>query len=103
VGVVYTFFIYFLTFVLVCTSVFIVLIILMQRPSGNAGFGSALGGGAAESAFGGETTRVLTRGTVYGIVIFFVAALLLSMAYISRKNHSAAHGGMPTPVNVAGK
>jgi preprotein translocase subunit SecG len=78
-----SFFASLLTFVLVCTSVFVVLVILMQRPSTNAGMGSALGGGAAESAFGSDTTKVLTRWTVYGIVTFFIVAFVLSMVHIS--------------------
>jgi preprotein translocase subunit SecG len=93
---VYTFLICFLTLVLVCTSGFIVLVILMQRPSGNAGLGSALGGGAVESAFGGETTKVLTKWTIYGIAVFFIAAMLLSMVYVSQKNHGT--GGDELPV-----
>ena len=32
-----------------------VLVILMQRPSANAGMGAALGGGAAETVFGGDS------------------------------------------------
>ncbi|MDR0595548.1 MAG: preprotein translocase subunit SecG [Puniceicoccales bacterium] len=92
----YAFLTFFLTSVLVCTSAFIILVILMQRPSSNAGLGSALGGGAAESAFGGETTKVLTKWTIYGIVTFFITALLLSMTYISRKNHRSERGELPT-------
>ncbi|MDR2721181.1 MAG: preprotein translocase subunit SecG [Puniceicoccales bacterium] len=97
---VYTFLIFFLTFVLVCASGFIVLIILMQRPSSNAGLGSALGSGIAESAFGGETTKVLTKWTIYGIVVFFIAAMLLAMAYVARKNHSVNEGELPVFVKA---
>lgn len=91
----YTFLISFLTFILVCASGFIVLIVLMQRPSSNAGLGSALGSGAVESAFGGETTKILTKWTIYGIIVFFITAMLLAMAYVSRKNHSAGEGELP--------
>ncbi|MDR1255704.1 MAG: preprotein translocase subunit SecG [Puniceicoccales bacterium] len=99
----YSFWIFFLTFVLVCASGFIVLVILMQRPSSNSGLGSALGSGAAESAFGGETTRVLTKWTIYGIAIFFITALLLSMTYVSRKNHGAGGGRLPTFAEIVEK
>ncbi|MDR3274362.1 MAG: preprotein translocase subunit SecG [Puniceicoccales bacterium] len=92
----YNFLIFFLTFILVGTSGFIILVILMQRPSSNAGLGSALGGGVAESAFGGETTKVLTKWTIYGIAIFFITAMLLSMTYVSRKNRSLEKGELPT-------
>jgi preprotein translocase subunit SecG len=76
----------------------------MQRPSSNAGLGSALGGGVAESAFGGETTKVFTKWTTYGIVIFFITALLLSMTYILRKNHHRSERGeLPTFTETAKK
>jgi preprotein translocase subunit SecG len=75
--------IFLLTFVLVCASVFVVLVILMQRPSTNAGMGASLGGGAAETAFGSDTTKVLTKWTVSGVIVFFVAAFFLSMLHIN--------------------
>ncbi|MDR3144020.1 MAG: preprotein translocase subunit SecG [Puniceicoccales bacterium] len=78
-----SFFLSLLTFILVCVSVFVILIILMQRPSANAGMGAALGGGAAESAFGSETTKILTKWTVSGMVIFFALSFVLSMMHIS--------------------
>jgi protein translocase SecG subunit len=77
-----SFFISLLTFILVCASIFVVLVILMQKPSANAGMGSSLGGGAAESAFGSDTTKVLTKWTVSGVVIFFTVAFALSMLHI---------------------
>jgi preprotein translocase subunit SecG len=76
-----------LTFLLVCVSVFVALVILMQRPSSNAGMGAALGGGAAESAFGGDTTKILTKWTVSGSVLFFTLSFALSMMHIG------CHGG----------
>ncbi len=63
----------------------LILLILMQRPSANAGMGASLGGGAAESAFGGEASNVLTRWTVYGIIAFFLGTLCLSLIHVSRK------------------
>jgi preprotein translocase subunit SecG len=62
---------------LVLLSLFIVLIVLMQRPSANAGMGSSLGGGAAEQAFGAETGNILTRATIWGTIGFFVLAFSL--------------------------
>ena len=79
-----------LTFILVCASVFTVLVILMQRPSANAGMGAALGGGAAEAAFGGDTTRVLTKWTASGIITFFVVSFILSMLTIRAHSHRHA-------------
>ena len=46
--------------------------------------GAALGGGAAESAFGSDTNNILTKGTVYGIILFFLVALGLYLLYQSQ-------------------
>lgn len=43
-----------LTFVLILVSLFLVLIVLMQK-SKDGGMGATLGGGAAEAAFGADT------------------------------------------------
>lgn len=70
-----------LTLVLLLISAFVILIVLMQRTSQSGGMGAALGGGAAESAFGSETSNILTKGTVYGIIAFFLVALGLYLLY----------------------
>ncbi|MGC6423570.1 MAG: preprotein translocase subunit SecG [Lentimonas sp.] len=70
-----------LTLVLLLISAFVVLIILMQRTSQSGGMGAALGGGAAESAFGSETNNVLTKGTIYGTIAFFLVSLSLYLIY----------------------
>ena len=70
-----------LTLVLLLISAFVVLIVLMQRTSQSGGMGAALGGGAAESAFGSETNNILTKGTIYGIIAFFLVALGLYLLY----------------------
>ena len=77
-------FISLLTLVLLLISAFIVLIVLMQRTSQSGGMGAALGGGAAESAFGADTNNVLTKGTIYGIIAFFVIGLALYLFYQSQ-------------------
>ena len=58
-------------------------IILMQKPSANAGMGAALGGGAAESVFGGETANVLLKYTVRISVAFFVLSFVLYIVGIA--------------------
>ncbi len=78
-----------LTLVLILISGFIVLLVLMQRTSQSGGMGAALGGGAAESAFGSDTNNILTKGTIYGIIAFFLVALGLFLLY-----QSAASGKM---------
>jgi len=76
-----TLFISLLTLFLLLISAFVVLIVLMQRTSQSGGMGAALGGGAAESAFGSETNSILMKGTIYGIVAFFLVALSLYLLY----------------------
>ena len=73
-----------LTLVLLLISAFVILIVLMQKTSQSGGMGAALGGGAAESAFGSDTNNILTRGTVYGIILFFLVALGLYLFYQSQ-------------------
>lgn len=72
----------FFTTVLVLASLFIVFVVLLQRGS-EGGAGSAFGGGAAESAFGGETSKVLTRATVITAIVFFVVGLGLYLGQIA--------------------
>jgi len=85
-----------LTFLIIVGSIalvvlcgWLILLILMQKPSANAGMGAALGGGAAESAFGGEASNVLVRWTVYGIIAFFMLTLMLTLGQVYRHHHSA--------------
>lgn len=68
------------TFILLIVCGLMTVIILMQKPSANAGMGASLGGGAAESVFGGETANVLLKYTVRIAVVFFVLSFLLYMA-----------------------
>lgn len=68
---------------LVC--ILVVLVILMQRPSANAGMGSALGGGAAETVFGGESANVLSKMTTALTVILFVLSFGLYLGFVARE------------------
>ena len=69
-----------LLLVLIC--LFAVLVILMQRPSANAGMGSALAGGAAESVFGGGTTEMLGKITYALIALFFLISFGLYLGFL---------------------
>lgn len=71
---------------LVCLLV--VLVILMQRPSANAGMGAALGGGAAETVFGGESANVLSKMTTTLTVILFVLSFGLYLGFVAREKPS---------------
>tara|TARA_X000000368_G_scaffold75326_1_gene55756 strand:+ start:904 stop:1302 length:399 start_codon:yes stop_codon:yes gene_type:complete len=73
-------FISLLTLVLILVSIFVVFLVLMQK-SQSGGMGSALGGGMAESAFGSDTSNVLTKATIYASIAFFIIALILYLLY----------------------
>jgi preprotein translocase subunit SecG len=86
-----------LTFILVLTSLFLVLVVLMQRAKSDGGMGAAMGGGATESAFGAETNNVLSTATIRGAIVFFVLGFILYMANIYQaKHHEAADSKLPT-------
>lgn len=87
----------FLTFVLILASLFMVLVILMQRANSNAGMGSAFGGGVTESAFGAETTNILTRATKWSAVVFFLLSLVLYLLYISQLDRASDSGELDLP------
>ena len=72
----------------------------MQRASSNAGMGSSLGG-AAESAFGAESSNVLTKCTIYCTVAFFVLCFGLYLSYMSRLDQVRDSGALPTIVAPA--
>lgn len=74
----------FLTFVLILVSLFLVLVILMQRGSSSGGMGAAFGGGVAESAFGAETTNILTKATKWASFAFFILSLVLYLLYVHK-------------------
>jgi len=73
---------------LILTCVIGVLVILMQRPSANAGMGAALGGGAAESVFGGDSANVLTKVTSFLILVLFVLSFGLYLAFIANERRT---------------
>ena len=77
-------FISLLTLVLILISGFVILLVLMQRTSQSGGMGAALGGGAAESAFGSDANTVLRNATIYGIIAFFLVSLGLFLIYQSK-------------------
>ena len=87
---------------LVC--ILVVLVILMQRPSANAGMGSALGGGAAETVFGGESANVLSKMTTALTVILFVLSFGLYLGFVAadtKKKESKALGAEATKAVTA--
>lgn len=77
-----------LTIVLALISLFLILVVLLQKGSANGGMGAAMGGGMAEAALGAETANVLTKVTRNTAIVFFVMIFGLGLARIYL--HSAA-------------
>lgn len=78
--------------VLAFVSVLVVLFVLMQKPSANAGMGSALGGAASESVFGGEAAGVLSKATVVFISAFFILCAVLYFAFLATQDKGEGEG-----------
>ncbi len=89
-----------LTFILILVSLFLVLVVLMQK-SKDGGMGAALGGGAAEAAFGADTNNVLVQATKYSAILFFVLALMLYLGRIYERSHANAASGSALPTIAA--
>src|SRR4051812_31610022 len=85
-----------LTFILILVSLFLILVVLAQKAK-DGGMGAALGGGAAEAAFGAETGNVLSKSTIYAAVLFFVLAFTLYLGRIYERKHAAADAGNALP------
>jgi preprotein translocase subunit SecG len=81
-----------LTVVLILVALFLSLIVLAQRAKSDAGI-TAMGGGMMESAFGPDTSNVLTGLTIKATVAFFVLSFLIYLGYIYRRAHPAHAGG----------
>jgi preprotein translocase subunit SecG len=89
-----------LTFILVLTSLFLVMIVLMQRAKTDGGIGAAMAGGATESAFGAETSNVLTGATIKAAVVFFVLSFGLYLANVYQAKHRASEESKLIPVTA---
>src|SRR5213082_2872566 len=85
-----------LTFFPILISLFLVMVVLMQK-SKDGGMGAALGGGAAEAAFGADTSNVLSKSTIYAAVLFFVLAFMLYLGRIYERKHASAAAGNALP------
>ena len=85
------------TFVLILVSLFLVLLVLMQKAKNDGGMGAALGGGATEATFGADTGNVLTKATINSAVAFFVLSLFLYLGNIYVRNNAVAEAGSALP------
>ncbi|MDD2706524.1 MAG: preprotein translocase subunit SecG [Verrucomicrobiae bacterium] len=78
----------FLLTIHVITCIFLVLIILMQRPK-NEGLGTAFGSGLTDSFLGASAGNVLAKITTWLGVIFFITTILLAYIYSHRQNEKS--------------
>ena len=76
-----SFFIGFLTVVLVLDSLLLILLVLIQLPKKEAGAGVAFGGGATDALFGAGSGNALTKITRYAATVFFSLALIITILY----------------------
>ena len=84
------------TFVLILTSVFLILLVLAQKAKSDGGMGAAMGGGMAEATFGADTGNVLSKATINAAIVFFVLSFALYLGRIfERKAVSSPGGALP--------
>jgi preprotein translocase subunit SecG len=85
------------TFILICTSVVLIFLVLMQKAKSDGGMGAAMGGGMAEATFGADTGNVLSKATINAAIVFFVLSFALYLGRIYAGKHAASSGGaLPT-------
>jgi len=85
------------TFVLILTSVFLILLVLAQKAKSDGGMGAAMGGGMAEATFGADTGNVLSKATINAAIVFFLLSFALYLGRIYEGKRAASSGGsLPT-------
>jgi preprotein translocase subunit SecG len=85
------------TFVLILTSIFLILLVLAQKAKSDGGMGAAMGGGMAEATFGADTGNVLSKATINAAIVFFVLSFALYLGRIYERKHSTATPGLALP------
>jgi preprotein translocase subunit SecG len=89
-----------LGFMLVLTSLFLILLVLIQRGRGG-GLTGALGGAGGQSAFGTKAGDVFTRITV-GVAAFWIGLCIVAINVLGRQQSLFAPGlGGAAPQAVA--
>lgn len=89
-------FLFWLLFVLLCImSLFMILMVLIQKGRGG-GLSSSFGGGGGSTAFGSKTGDVLTWATSIAFGIFMLLAVGLNLVANKRQaNWNVEHGVKP--------
>jgi preprotein translocase subunit SecG len=85
------------TFVLILTSIFLILLVLAQKAKSDGGMGAAMGGGMAEATFGADTGNVLSKATINAAIVFFVLSFALYLGRIYERRHAAVASGSALP------
>jgi preprotein translocase subunit SecG len=93
--------IFLLSTVLVLTSLFLVLLVLVQLPKKEAGAGMAFGAGMGDMILGAGSGNVLTKITKYAAGIFLGASLFLSLAVTYRAHQKGL--GVSRALETAGQ
>jgi len=75
------------TFALILVSLFLVLVVLMQK-SKDGGMGAAMGGGVVEATFGADSENVLAKTTRKAAIAFFVISFGLYLAQVYKHKHA---------------
>jgi len=89
-----------LTFVLILISVFLILVVLAQKAKNDGGVGAALGGGMTESAFGADTSNVLSKATINAAIAFFVLSFGLYLGHIYQRTHATKNTDVLPTISV---
>jgi preprotein translocase subunit SecG len=85
------------TFVLILTSIFLILLVLAQKAKSDGGMGAAMGGGMAEATFGADTGNVLSKATINAAIVFFVLSFALYLGRIYERKHAVASDNAALP------
>ena len=88
------------TFVLILTSVILILLVLAQKAKSDGGMGAAMGGGVAEATFGADTGNVLSKATINASIVFFVLSFALYLGRIYEGKHAASSGSALPSISV---
>jgi preprotein translocase subunit SecG len=86
------------TFLLILVAIALILVVLAQRAKTDGGM-AAMGGGMMESAFGPDTSNVLSKFTIRATIVFFVLSFLLYLGYVRIRTQGA--GGKGSLPNIS--
>jgi preprotein translocase subunit SecG len=86
------------TFLLIIVALALIMVVLAQRAKSDSGM-AAMGGGMMESAFGPDTSNVLSKFTIRATIVFFVLSFMLYLGYVRVRSHGS--GGKGSLPNIA--